>query len=106
MNFGAFVEVLPGKDALVHISELSEERVPSVEDVVSVGDEVTVMVTEKDGMGRLNASRKALLSTGSNNEGSDSSRNQNTDGDRPKWNRRPGPSSSGPRGNFPGRNRR
>ncbi|SVE42691.1 uncharacterized protein METZ01_LOCUS495545, partial [marine metagenome] len=71
MNFGAFVEVLPGKDALVHISELSEDRVPSVEDVVNVGDELTVMVTEKDGMGRLNASRKALLTKGSEEGGSE-----------------------------------
>ena len=47
MTFGAFVEVLPGKDALVHISELSEERVQSVEDVLEVGEEVTVLVTEK-----------------------------------------------------------
>ena len=46
MTFGAFVEVLPGKDALVHISELSEERVQSVEDVLEVGEEVTVLVTE------------------------------------------------------------
>ncbi len=61
MNFGAFVEVLPGKDALVHISELSMERVPSVEDAVEVGDEVTVMITEIDGMGRVNASIRAVL---------------------------------------------
>ncbi|MDP6495101.1 MAG: polyribonucleotide nucleotidyltransferase, partial [Dehalococcoidia bacterium] len=52
MNFGAFVEILPGKDGLVHISELSNERVESVEDVVNVGDEITVMVREIDSMGR------------------------------------------------------
>ena len=51
MNFGAFVEILPGKDGLVHISELSNERVESVEDVVHVGDEITVMVREIDSMG-------------------------------------------------------
>ena len=61
MNFGAFVEILPGKDGLVHISELAEERVESVEDVVSVGDELTVLVTEIDAMGRINLSRRALL---------------------------------------------
>ncbi|MCY3886200.1 MAG: polyribonucleotide nucleotidyltransferase [Chloroflexi bacterium] len=61
MNFGAFVEVLPGKDALVHISELADYRVPSVEDVVKVGDELTVKITEIDNLGRINASRRALL---------------------------------------------
>ena len=61
MNFGAFVEILPGKDGLVHISELDVTRVPSVEDVVKVGDEVEVMVTEIDRMGRVNLSRRAVL---------------------------------------------
>lgn len=61
MNFGAFVEILPGKDGLVHISELSTERVPSVEDVVSVGDELEVMVVEIDRMGRVNLSRRAVI---------------------------------------------
>ncbi|MBI2847229.1 MAG: polyribonucleotide nucleotidyltransferase [Chloroflexi bacterium] len=59
-NFGAFVEVLPGKEGLVHISELAEYRVPSVEDVVKVGDEIMVMVTEIDRQGRINLSRKAV----------------------------------------------
>ncbi len=61
MNFGAFVEILPGKEGLVHISELDVQRVPSVEDVVKVGDEVEVMVTEIDRMGRINLSRRAVL---------------------------------------------
>ena len=61
MSFGAFVEILPGKDGLVHISELSNERVGAVEDVVSVGDEITVVVKEIDSMGRINLSRRALL---------------------------------------------
>jgi polyribonucleotide nucleotidyltransferase len=61
MNFGAFVEILPGKEGLVHISELADYRAPSVEDVVKVGDEVTVMVTEIDRMGRINLSRRAVL---------------------------------------------
>jgi polyribonucleotide nucleotidyltransferase len=61
MNFGAFVEIAPGKDGLVHISELADFRVPSVEDVVSIGDEVQVMVTEVDSMGRINLSRRAVL---------------------------------------------
>ena len=61
MTFGAFVEILPGKDGLVHISELAQERVNTVEDVVKVGDEITVMVTEIDAMGRINLSRRAIL---------------------------------------------
>ncbi|MCG0238026.1 MAG: polyribonucleotide nucleotidyltransferase [Firmicutes bacterium] len=61
MTFGAFVEILPGKEGLIHISELAEERVARVEDVVKVGDEVTVMVTEIDSQGRINLSRKAVL---------------------------------------------
>ena len=61
MNFGAFVEIAPGKDGLVHISELADFRVPSVEDVVNIGDEVQVMVTEVDSMGRINLSRRAVL---------------------------------------------
>jgi len=60
-SFGAFVEILPGKEGLVHISELADYRVPSVEDVVKVGDEVMVMVTEIDRMGRINLSRRAVL---------------------------------------------
>ncbi|MGI5839597.1 MAG: polyribonucleotide nucleotidyltransferase [bacterium] len=61
MNFGAFVEVLPGKEGLVHISQLAEERVGKVEDVVAVGDEITVKVTEIDRQGRVNLSRKEVL---------------------------------------------
>ena len=60
-NFGAFVEILPGKEGLVHISELADYRAPSVEDVVKVGDEIMVMVTEIDRMGRINLSRRAVL---------------------------------------------
>ncbi len=61
MNFGAFVEVLPGKEGLVHISQLAKERVAKVEDVVNVGDEIMVKVIEIDKQGRINLSRKALL---------------------------------------------
>ncbi|MDO4178610.1 MAG: polyribonucleotide nucleotidyltransferase [Phascolarctobacterium sp.] len=61
MNFGAFVEILPGKEGLVHISQLSTERVEKVEDVVSIGDEIIVKVTEIDNKGRINLSRKAVL---------------------------------------------
>ncbi|MCZ8520005.1 MULTISPECIES: polyribonucleotide nucleotidyltransferase [Paenibacillus] len=60
-KFGAFVEILPGKDGLVHISQLSTERVAKVEDAVKIGDQITVKVTEIDGQGRVNLSRKAVL---------------------------------------------
>ena len=60
-KFGAFVEIFQGKDGLVHISELAEERVGKVEDVVSIGDELLVKVTEIDKQGRINLSRKAVL---------------------------------------------
>jgi polyribonucleotide nucleotidyltransferase len=61
MAFGAFVELLPGKEGLVHISELANYRVNQVEDVVNVGDEIEVLVTEIDRQGRVNLSRRALL---------------------------------------------
>ncbi len=61
MGFGAFVEILPGKEGLVRIGELADYHVPSVEDVVSVGDEVMVVVTEVDRQGRVNLSRKAAM---------------------------------------------
>jgi len=61
MNFGAFVEIAPGKEGLVHISELADTHVPTVESAVQPGDEVSVMVTEIDSMGRVNLSRRAVL---------------------------------------------
>ncbi len=60
MTFGAFVEILPGKDGLVHISELADHRVERVEDIVKVGDEVTVKVIAIDNQGRINLSLRAL----------------------------------------------
>jgi polyribonucleotide nucleotidyltransferase len=61
LPFGAFVEILPGKEGLVHISQLADYRVSRVEDVVSIGDEINVMVTEIDSQGRINLSRRAVL---------------------------------------------
>ena len=58
MNFGAFVELAPNKDGMVHISKLSDKRVAKVEDVVNIGDEVTVKVMEIDKMGRVNLSMR------------------------------------------------
>ncbi|MFX3632966.1 MAG: polyribonucleotide nucleotidyltransferase [Candidatus Pristimantibacillus sp.] len=60
-KFGAFVEILPNKDGLVHISQLSNDRVAKVEDVIAIGDQITVKVTEIDQQGRINLSRKAVL---------------------------------------------
>mgnify|MGYP000534350178 FL=1 len=61
MNFGAFVEIAPGKEGLVHISKLDDHRVEHVEDVVAVGDPIIVMVTDIDQQGRINLSRKDAL---------------------------------------------
>jgi len=58
MNFGAFVEIMPGKEGLVHISQLADQRVAKVEDVVKVGDEIKVKVIEIDDQGRINLSKK------------------------------------------------
>ncbi|MGG1633533.1 MULTISPECIES: polyribonucleotide nucleotidyltransferase [unclassified Paenibacillus] len=60
-KFGAFVEILPNKDGLVHISQLSNERVAKTEDVVNIGDQIKVKVTEIDGQGRINLSAKILM---------------------------------------------
>lgn len=62
-KFGAFVQLFPGKDALVHISQLDNTRVNKVEDVVKIGDKILVKVTNIDNQGRVNASRKELLET-------------------------------------------
>jgi polyribonucleotide nucleotidyltransferase len=62
MNFGAFVEIFPGKEGLVHISELAPSRVNKVEDVVKIGDEIEVRVKEIDNMGRVNLTRRGLFS--------------------------------------------
>jgi len=64
MNFGAFVEVLPGKEGLVHISELSDSRINRVEDIVKVGDELLVRVKEIDNLGRINLTRRGVTAPG------------------------------------------
>jgi polyribonucleotide nucleotidyltransferase len=66
MNFGAFVQILPGKEGLVHISQLAPHRVNRVEDEVNIGDEVIVRVTEIDNQGRINLTRKGLVEAGKN----------------------------------------
>src|SRR5260370_5457503 len=62
VDFGAFVEILPGKEGLVRTSQLADYQVMRPEDVVSVGDEITVRVTEVGQHGRVNLSRRAALS--------------------------------------------
>ena len=76
LDFGAFVEILPGKDGMVHISELANYRVPSVEDVVSLGDEITVIVKAVDPGGRISLSRKALLTEEDNSSEGQSQENR------------------------------
>ncbi len=61
MGFGCFVEIIPGKEGLVRIGELADYHVPTVEDVVQVGDEIMVVVMEIDRQGRINLSRKAAM---------------------------------------------
>jgi polyribonucleotide nucleotidyltransferase len=94
MPFGAFVEILPGKEGLVHISELANYRVPTVEDVVNIGDEVQVLVTEIDRQGRVNLSRRALLEPAEGEEGTegggDHARNGDTGERRRPFNERRG----------------
>lgn len=105
MNFGAFVELVPGKDGLVHISELASERVGSVEDVVKVGDEVTVMVTEIDRQGRVNLSRKAILEEKSIEEVQAAAAARRTSRDRDDRNGGSDRDSNRRRGGFRDRNR-
>ena len=80
MNFGAFVQILPGVDGMVHISELANEHVPTVEDVVREGDEVTVEVIGVDPSGRISLSRRSLLDDG---DGRPRERERERAGDRP-----------------------
>jgi polyribonucleotide nucleotidyltransferase len=61
MPYGAFIEIMPGKDGLVHISELADYHVQNVEDVVNLGDEINVMVTDVDKQGKISLSRRAIL---------------------------------------------
>ena len=77
---GAFVKILPGKEGLVHISQLAPTRVDKVEDVVKVGDELMVKVMEVDGQGRLNLSHKATLAGASGNGSFEPERPRSGDG--------------------------
>ncbi|MBN1495100.1 polyribonucleotide nucleotidyltransferase [Candidatus Peregrinibacteria bacterium] len=101
MDFGCFVEFVPGKEGLVHISQLAHERVNMVEDVVEIGDTVKVKLVEVDDMGRYNFSMKALLPRPEGmSEGSDEG--ESFSGRRPSG----GGRSGGGRGGFGGGGRR
>jgi polyribonucleotide nucleotidyltransferase len=97
-DFGAFVEILPGVDGLVHISQLDSERVNKVEDVVVLGDEITVMVTNIDPAGKIRLSRQAVLEGWTAEE----AREKDSGGGRPSGSR-PGGSRGGNRDNRGGR---
>jgi len=103
MEFGAFVEILPGKEGLIHISQLAPYRVGRVEDVVNIGDQVKVVVTEIDSLGRINLSRKAALSA---EEAMDEARAAGVvDGGNGRYERRERGGAPGRRGNGAGRPR-
>jgi polyribonucleotide nucleotidyltransferase len=100
-DFGAFVEILPNIDGLVHISQLDSERVEKVEDVARVGDEITVMVTDIDPMGKIRLSRQAVLEGWTVEEAQQSDRPRSGGGGRPGGrgdDRRGGRPSGGGRG--------
>lgn len=87
-DFGAFVEILPGQDGLVHISQLDTSHVSKVSDVVKEGDEVTVMVTNIDNQGRIRLSRQALLEGWTVEEAQAADNPGNKGGSRPRSRRR------------------
>ena len=101
-DFGAFVEILPGQDGMVHISQLDSERVEKVEDVVRMGDEITVMVTGIDPMGKIRLSRQAVLENWTVEEAQErdarKSGGNRSSGPRPGGDRRPGGNSNDRRG--------
>jgi polyribonucleotide nucleotidyltransferase len=92
-DFGAFVEILPGTDGMVHISQLDSERIEKVEDVVKLGDEITVMVTGIDPLGKIRLSRQAVLEGWTVEEAQEHDSHRNSGGHprggRPSNDRRP-----------------
>ena len=98
-DFGAFVEIMPGTDGMVHISQLDTERVEKVEDVAQVGDDLTVMITNIDGAGKIRLSRQAVLEGWTVEEAQEhDNANRKSSGDR-------GGRSGGNRGGRSGGNR-
>ncbi len=97
--YGCFVEIAPGQDGMVHISQLADYRVPSVEDVVQMGDEITVMVTDIDPAGKIRLSRQAVLEGWTPEE----ARSRDRQGSGGSGGGRPGGAPGGNRGGFGGR---
>ena len=104
-DFGAFVEILPGKDGMVHISQLADYRVPSVEDVVRVGDEIMVMVIDIDRDGKIKLSRQAVLEGWTAEEARERDRKPSRRGRPSGRGRDYGPASIGARARRPPRRR-
>ncbi len=98
-DFGAFVEILPNVDGMVHISQLDSERVEKVEDVVSMGDEITVMVVDIDPAGKIRLSRQAVLEGWTAEEAKAKDSKRSSGGGRPGGGRPGGDRRSGPGGN-------
>jgi polyribonucleotide nucleotidyltransferase len=103
-DFGAFVEILPNMDGMVHISQLDSQRVEKVEDVVRVGDEITVMVTDIDPQGKIRLSRQAVLEGWTAEEAQQHDRPRSGGGGRPGGGNRGG--DGGRRQGGGGRDRR
>jgi polyribonucleotide nucleotidyltransferase len=104
-DYGAFVEILPGKDGMVHISQLADYRVPSVEDIVRVGDEIMVMVIDIDKDGKIKLSRQAVLEGWTAEEAREHDRKPSRRGRSSSQRRDSGPASMGSRARRPPRQR-
>ena len=93
MSFGAFIEILPGREGMCHISQLAAHRVDNVEDVVKVGDQIEVKVTEIDSMGRVNLSHRVLIPGHENDvdNGGNAGRGPRRDGGAPRRDGNRGP---------------
>lgn len=94
-DYGALVEILPGKEGLVHISELADYRVPSVEDVVKLGDEITVMVIGIDRQGKISLSRRAVFQNASETNSGENTNNPSSTEHSPDRSRHNRPPSHG-----------
>ena len=88
MDFGAFVQILPGKDGMIHISEIANYRVNAVEDEIQLDEEVTVIVKDIDKLGRIALSRKALLSSEESSETNTEEKPNDKKGENKNWRKR------------------
>ena len=88
MDFGAFVQILPGKDGMIHISEIANYRVNAVEDEIQLDEEVTVIVKDIDKLGRIALSRKALLSSEESSETNTEEKPHDKKGKNKNWRKR------------------